>query len=167
MLVHLVPQAVQLKISREDAARVLGSISGMSILGNFVMGGIGDRIGPRRVFVVSFTLMSAALFWLSQAATLWGLYLFALVFGFNHGGNATAQAPLTARLFGLKAHATIFAACGLGFTLGGSLGPLISGYIFDRGGSYTPAFLLCGVVGLVGLGLTLWLKPTKRIARRI
>jgi MFS family permease len=163
VLVHLVPQAIQLKYTSEQAAYVLASISGMSIVGNFVMGRIGDRIGPRQVFIVSFVLMSAALFWLAWARQLWGLYLFSLLFGFNHGGNATAQAPLAARIFGLKAHGAIFAACALGFTLGGSLGPLVSGYIFDSVGSYTPAFIICGVVGLAGLTLTALLKPTARI----
>ena len=91
------------------------------------------------------------------------LYLFSIIFGFNHGGNATAQAPVLARIFGLKAHGTIFGAAVFGFTLGGALGPFLTGYIFDLSGSYQLAFIICGIVGIVGLALTLSLRPTKRI----
>ncbi len=164
VLVHLMPHAIQLGIIDSSAAYVLATISGMSIAGNFVMGRVGDRIGPRKVLIISFVLMSAALFWLQAARSLWALYLFSLVFGFNHGGNATAQAPLMANLFGLKAHGAIFAAASFGFTLGGAIGPLVTGYIFDRAGEYQPAFLVCGLVGLLGLVLTLLLKPAPRLS---
>jgi len=167
ILVHLMAHAVQLNVSTNNAAFILASISGMSIIGNFVMGPVGDRIGPRKVLMLSFILMSAALFWLVFAREIWGLFLFSIVFGFNHGGNATAQAPLVARIFGLKAHGTIFGAVAFGFTIGGAIGPLITGYIFDRTESYGPAFILCGIVGLIGLALTSILKPTQRLQTEI
>jgi MFS family permease len=167
ILVHIIPHAVQLEISANQAAYILASISGMSIAGNYVMGRFGDRIGPRKVLMISFLLMSAALFWLVWAGQLWGLYLFSIVFGFNHGGNATAQAPLVARVFGLKAHGTIFGAAAFGFTIGGAAGPLVTGYIFDRSGSYAPAFILCGIIGMVGLALITSLRPNKRMPVQI
>lgn len=132
ILVHLMAHAVQLNVSTGDAAFILASISGMSILGNFAMGRIGDRI-----------------------------------FGFNHGGNATAQAPLVARIFGLKAHGSIFGAVAFGFTLGGAVGPLVTGYIFDKTQSYSPAFILCGIIAIVGLALTSVLRPTQRLQTEI
>jgi MFS family permease len=167
ILVHIIPHSVQLGISGTQAAYILGSISGASIAGNYVMGRFGDRIGPRKVLMISFLLMSAALFWLAWAGQLWGLYLFSIVFGFNHGGNATAQAPLVARVFGLKAHGTIFGAAAFGFTIGGAAGPLVTGYIFDRNGSYVPAFILAGIVGMAGLALITSLRPTKRMPIQI
>ncbi len=161
------PHAIQLEIPTFSAAYILASISGMSIIGNYVMGRVCDKIGPRWVFIISFAVMSAALFWLVQAREIWGLYLFSIVFGFNHGGNATAQAPILARVFGLKAHGTIFGVAFFGFTIGGAVGPLISGYIFDVTGGYQPAFLLCGAIGIVGLALAAILRPTKRMMVRI
>ena len=163
IMVHLMPHAIQLKIPTFSAAYILATISGTSIIGNFVMGRVCDKIGPRRIFIISFILMSAALFWLVQAREVWMLYLFSIVFGFNHGGNATAQAPILARIFGLKAHGSIFGVALFGFTIGGALGPLITGYIFDLTGGYQPAFILCAAIGVVGLILAAILRPTKRI----
>jgi MFS family permease len=167
ILVHYVPHAIQLGVPKYAAAYVLSTISGVSILGNWVMGRAGDRLGPRKIFIVSFALMSAAILWLALSRQLWMLYLFSVVFGFNHGGNATAQAPLCARLFGLKAHGAIFAAASLGFTLGGASGPLVTGYIFDLNRSYSLAWIMCGVVGIVGLALALILRPAKESPARV
>ena len=41
-----------------------------------------------------------------------------------------------------------------GFLVGGAIGPLMTGYIFDIGRSYAPAFLLCAGVSLAGLVLS-------------
>ena len=164
ILVHIMPHAIELEIPTTSAAYILASISGMGIMGNFAMGRLCDKIGPRKIFMISFILMSAALFWLAQATEVWMLYLFSLVFGFNHGGNATAQAPILARVFGLKAHGTIFGVAAFGFTLGGAVGPLITGYIFDLTGSYQQAFILGGSIGVIGLILAAVLRPTKRLA---
>lgn len=167
VMVHYVPHAIRIGITPESAAYILACISGVSIAGNYVMGLIGDKIGPRKVFIVSFVLMSGALFWLVQAREVWMLYVFSVVFGFNHGGNATAQAPLLARIFGLRAHGKIFAAAAFGFTIGGAAGPLATGYIYDISGDYIPAFILCGIMGVIGLVLAAILRPTKRITTTI
>jgi MFS family permease len=163
ILVHYMPHVIQLGIPANSAAYILATISGVSILGNFVMGRVGDKIGPKNIFIIGFILMSASLFWLVQSREIWMLYLFSIVFGFNHGGNATAQAPLTARIFGLKAHGTIFSVIAFGFTTGGAVGPLVTGYLFDLTGGYQTAFIVCGVMGILGLILAMILKPTKRI----
>ena len=158
VLVHIMPYAIEFNIPRSSSAIILGSISGMSIFGNIFIGRICDKIGPEKIFIICFIMMSVALFWLVLADKVWMLYLFSLVFGFFHGGNATAQAPILASHFGLKAHGAIFGLAMFGFTLGGATGPVLVGYIFDISGSYQPAFLLCGLVGMVGLALTIGLK---------
>jgi predicted MFS family arabinose efflux permease len=162
-----VPHAIELEISALTASSILATIGGTSIIGNFVMGRICDKIGPRFVFIISFFLMSAALFWLVWARELPGLYLFAVVFGFNHGGNATAQTPIVARLFGLSAVGSIFGAASFGFTLGGATGPVVTGYLFDLTGSYQLAFVMGAAIGLIGLILTIILRPTGRLGVKI
>jgi MFS family permease len=167
VMVHIVPHAIDLEIQALTASSILAIIGGTSIIGNFVMGRVCDRIGPRYVFIISFILMAASLFWLAYAGELWGLYLFAVIFGFNHGGNATAQTPIIARLFGLSAVGSIFGAASFGFTIGGAMGPILTGYIYDVTLSYQLAFLVCGAVGVVGFILTAMLRPTKGLGGTI
>jgi MFS family permease len=161
--VHIVPHVIELEISAISAANILAINMGISILGNFVLGGvIGDRLGNRHVFIIGFILMSAALFWLVWARELWTLYLFALVFGFAHGGMATSESPLVAWLFGLSSHGLILGVAGVGFTIGSAVGPVVIGHIFDLTHSYQTAFLVCAAIGIAGLILAVVLRPTKR-----
>ncbi len=163
IMVHIVPHAIELGISAVSAANILAINFGASIIGNFVLGGLGDRIGSRQIFIIGFILMVAALFWLVPARELWMLYLFAVVFGFAFGGIFTAESPLVAWLFGLTSHGLIFGFAMLGFTAGAAAGPLVMGYIFDLTGSYQVAFLVGGVVGILGLIMAVVLRPTKRL----
>ena len=163
VIVHIVRHAIELKISPITAANILAISGAASILGNFVMGAAGDRIGNRKVFIIGFVLMSAVSFWLVWAGEVWALYLCAAIFGFAHGGMGTSESPLIARLFGLSSHGLIFGVAGLGFTFGASAGPFLTGYMFDLTGDYQVAFLVCAVFGIAGLISTAVLRPTKRL----
>jgi MFS family permease len=163
IMAHIVPDAGGLGISLISAANILAITGGLSIAGRIVLGGAADRFGDRQVFIIGFTLMAAALFWLVSARELWGLYLFAAVFGFAFGGCAASESPLVAGLFGLSSHGLILGVMNLlGFTLGAAVGPLIAGYIFDMTSSYQLAFIVSAAMSVVGLVLTLLLSPTEK-----
>ena len=95
------------------------------------------------------------------------LYLFAVVFGFAHGGMAPQGSPLLARLFGLRSHGLLLGVVGIGFRIGAGIGPFVTGYIFDLTGSYQVAFLVCAASGIVSLILAAVLRPTTRLGGRI
>jgi len=58
----------------------------------------------------------------------------------------------------------IMVSIGPGFTFGASIGPIVTGYIFDSTGSYKIAFLVCAALGIIGIILAVLLRPTKRLA---
>jgi MFS family permease len=159
--VHIVLHVTELGISIIRAANILATIGGMSIIGNFVLGSAADRIGNRQVFIIGFVLMAATLFGFVLTTKAWVIYLFAVVFGFAHGGMGTSESPLVAGLFGLSSHGLIFGVVGVGFTMGAAIGPFLAGHIFDVMGSYQVAFLVCTAMGVVGLILTTFLVPIK------
>lgn len=161
--VHIVPHATKLGISAVTAANILAINGGIGIIGNFVLGGIiGDRIGNRKAFIIGAVLAAASLFWLVPAREVWMLYIFAVVFGIGLGGMGTSESPLIARLFGLSSHGLIYGVVGLSWTVGGAVGPVVTGYMCDVIGNYQLAFLLCAVISVVGLLLLVILRPTKR-----
>ena len=159
ILVHIVPHVTDLGISAASAANVLAIMGGAGIIGNIVLGGAGDRIGNRLVCLIGFILMVADLFWLVSVTEVWMFYLFAAILSFAIGGGTTAESPLVAALFGLKSHGLILGMVSFGFTIGGAVGPFLTGYIFDVTGSYRAAFLVCAAIGIVGLILTALLRP--------
>ena len=55
-------------------------------------------------------------------------------------------APLiVGECFGLKAMGTIFGVLAIAAVLGGAIGPLLAGFIFDTMGTYYPAFVIFSV----------------------
>jgi len=160
ILVHIVPHAIDLKISPTTAASVLAVVGGASIVGRFLMGSAGDRIGNKSALVVCFVFFSAAFLWLQVARELWMLYLFAVIYGFAHGGFFALASPIVAELFGLSSHGALLGTVFFSGTIGGAIGPVLSGHIFDITGSYQLAFLVCITLSVIGLILTLLLKPT-------
>ena len=67
--------------------------------------------------------------------------------------------PLAAHQFGTKAHGAIFSIVYFAGTIGGAIGPLLAGYIFDTTQSYHPAFWILTGVSLTGLSVISTLKP--------
>jgi MFS family permease len=163
IFVHIVPHAIELNISPINAANILAVMGGISIVANYIMGTIADRIGNRLIFLFCFILMTASMFWLMVARELWMLYLFAIIIGIAFAGMGTAESPLVAGLFGVRYHGVIYGVAHVGFTIGAAVGPFITGYIFDMTKSYYIAFLVGAAVGILGILFSILLRPRKRL----
>ena len=159
VMVHIVPYAQEMNVSPTRAASVLSTIAGVSMAGRFISGIAIDRIGSKRVIIFCFILLVAGLLWLQIATELWMLYLFAVVYGVAHGGFFTAFSPLIAEFFGIKFHGSLFGVAMFSGNLGGSLGPITAGYVFDITGAYAGAIWICTVVAIFGFVLVTLLKP--------
>ena len=161
IVIHIAPHAIDTGISATKSAGILSIIGGISMLGRVVMGSAIDRIGSRRAMIISFIIMLAGLLWLQVARELWMLYLFAVVHGFAHGGFYTIISPLTAELFGMRSHGVIFGIVIFCGTIGGAVGSLLAGYIFDITYSYRLDFWILAAVGFAGLVLISLIKPVR------
>jgi len=161
VIVHIFNHATELEVATASAANILALVGGSSIAGRILMGGTADRIGNRPALIIAFILMSASLFWLQVAKETWSLYLFAVTFGFAYGGFVALESPTVAQLFGLGSHGMIFGIIDFMATIGGAIGPVLAGHIFDISGSYSQAFLICAGLGVIGLIITWCLRPTK------
>jgi len=159
IIVHIVIHATGLGISATSAANILVIVGALSIVGMNVMGVAGDKFGNKLAFVTSFMLMTVAFLWLLPAREMWMLYLFAGIFGLAYGGMQVLFSPMVAELFGLGSHGVILATAAFAGTIGGAVGPILAGYIFDVTGSYNLAFLISAIVAAVGFVLTLLLRP--------
>lgn len=167
ILSHIVQHAIDLGISAASAASVLAAIGGVSIAGRFVMGSAGDRIGNRMGLLICFLFLLVGLSWLQLAKTLWMFYVFASLYGFAHGGFFALGSPLVAGLFGTRSHGLIFGIVIFSSTIGGALGPILAGHIFDVTMSYRAIFYILAALSITGLILTASLKPVLQESSRI
>jgi MFS family permease len=158
---HIVPHAQDIRISATSAASVLAMIGGVSMAGRFFTGITIDRIGSKRTMIYCFGLLIIALVWLQTAQELWMLYVFATVYGVAHGAFFTAISPIVAEFFGIRSHGALFGIVAFSGTVGGAMGPFLTGYIFDVTAGYSLAFWLCVLMSALGLAMIVSLRPIK------
>lgn len=160
VMVHIVPHVTDMGISPTSAAILLSIIGVLSIAGKIGMGAVFDKIGGKTTLIIAFAVMTVALFWLQSAKELWMFYLFAVIFGFGYGSISVLMSPVVAELFGLRAHGAILGIIAFSWGIGAAIGPVLTGSIFDKAGSYHIAFVTCAVLGMTSLVLALLLKTT-------
>lgn len=162
IIVHIVPHATDLGLSPANAAAVLATIGGVSMLGRLVMGTWNDRIGGKRSLIICFILLLGSLLWLQVALEAWMLFIFAVVYGLAHGGFFTVMSPMVAELFGTGSHGLLFGLVLAGGTMGGAVGPVLAGRAFDVTGSYRVVFWVLTALVVVGFILIILLRPLRR-----
>ncbi len=159
VMIHIVPHATDLGIAPAVAATILSTIGAASIAGRLTIGTLLDRLGGRRSLGICFVILLASFVWLQSAESTWTLFLFAMVYGFAHGGFFTVMSPTLAEFFGTGSHGVIFGIVLFSGTIGGAAGPVLAGTLFDTTGSYEVVFLILTGVSVLGLLLTAVLQP--------
>jgi len=160
VMIHSAPYAIDIGASRSTAAGILSIIGGVSIAGRFIMGGASDKIGNKRSYIVCFSCFAIAFVSILTIRELWVLYLFAVIYGFGHGGLWVLLSPVLAELFGIASLGTIFGLVYFVITIGGTIGPILAGYLFDITGSYQIVFSTCLIFSIIGVILSACLTPT-------
>ncbi len=161
IMIHIVPHATDLGVAPAVAAMILSTIGAVSIAGRLTIGTLFDRLGGGRSLTICFAVLLTSFVLLQLAETTWMLFLFAIIYGFAHGGFFTVMSPTLAEFFGIGSHGVIFGMVLFSGTIGGATGPLLAGILFDKTGSYEVAFLILTGFGLLGLLLTSTLRPMK------
>lgn len=110
-------------------------------IGRIVIGITADRIGNKQALAISFILAAASLVSLLVAKEMWGLYLFAVIYGFGWDGTATVRAPIAAEVFGLGSLGMLLGTVEFAVAIGHAIGSILPGWIFDVSGNYQLAFL--------------------------
>ncbi len=159
MMIHIVPHGVDLGLTGGDAAKVLSILGAFSIAGRLLMGMAGDRVGNIRAMLVCFIFLFTGITWLQFSHNMWMLIIFAMIHGFAHGGVFSVISPILAELFGTMSHGLIFGITAFISSIGGFIGPVMAGYLFDRTGSYSAAFIVLAAMSFAGLITSLTLKP--------
>ena len=163
---HIVVHGMDLGMSAPLAATLLSVVGASSVVGRLTIGTFSDRIGGKRGFIFCFLPLILSLAALLAITTPWLLFAALVLYGFGHGGLFTIVAPTIAEFFGTRAHGAIFGAVVFFGTIGGAIGPILAGRIFDSTGSYDPAFLALGGMATLGLVLVLSLpRPDDRTDR--
>ena len=157
---HLPVHGMDMGMSKATAASLLSVIAAGSVVGRLAIGGFADRIGGRRGFMLCLLPLIASLMAFVVLDSRYALFVAAVGYGFSHGGLFTIVAPTVAEYFGTRAVGAIFGGIVFFGTVGGSIGPILAGWVFDVSGSYTAAFATLASMAVLALLLVLSLPRT-------
>ena len=163
IMTHIIPHGIDQGLAPATAVTVLSLIGGCSILGRILLGSAFDRIGAKRSLGICFLVLLVTLILLQVSTDPRLLFVFAPIYGIAHGGFFAIASPSVAHYFGMRSHGMIFGFVLFFGTLGGTVGPLLSGRIFDVTGSYDIAFMILIGFAIFGLLLTAALRPVKPV----
>lgn len=134
--VHLVPFALDHRISPENAVLLLGAIGIGSTAGRFCLGTLADRLGRDTFLVGMYLGVAASLMVWAAAAGPWALTAFALLFGLFYGGWVAVLPAVVADHFGARNVSGIIGLLYTSVAIGTLVGPSLAGFAFDIRGSY-------------------------------
>ena len=135
-------------------------------MGRLFFGRMYDHLGPKLSLMICFTTLFFSFVLLQISIDPHMLFVFALIYGIAHGGFFTVASPSVADLFGTQAHGAIFGLIIFFGTLGGTIGPVLTGLIFDQTKSYSVAFLILTAIAAFGLLLSTQLRSKSSKASR-
>ncbi len=142
--VHVMPYLSSVGIEREDAGLIAMAIPLVSIIGRISAGWLGDKYKKIKVATgfMLLVFMGLLFFSFSSVEMMWVVIPFIILFGIGWGSNFPMRAALVREYFGRYNLGTIFGfLMGLS-AMGGVIGPLLAGWLYDNYGSYRIAWLL-------------------------
>ena len=165
ILAHVVSMATFKGIPGVEAAGVLATIAGTSVISRFAFSVLAERLGGRTVLSIALLGQSLPVLVLFFANDAWVFYLFAVMFGLCYGGEMVGFPIINKQLFGAKAPlGTIYSVEMVAATTGMALGGWLGGGLFDMSGSYTWSLIASLSIGILGLPLALALPRHKKAA---
>jgi sugar phosphate permease len=145
-------------LSQEFAGGLWALVGGLSIFCGVIWGKISDVLGRSRGAALAYLVLGLSYIIYALIKVDLGFYLSAILFGLTAWSIPTIMAAAAGDFVGPR-----LAPAGLGFItlffgIGQALGPAIGGYLADASGSFTLPFLIAGVISLVGMVLSIYLK---------
>lgn len=149
---HVIPLLTDRGLSPAAAAGTFGLFGLATLSGRVLSGFLIDRIFASYIATVfwlapigGFVLLSSGTGFLPAAGVV--------LLGLALGSEVDLIAFMISRYLGLRAFGTLYGLFFMMFTLGGSIGRFLAGYLFDVAGSYNPA--LIGAAGALVVAVIL------------
>ncbi|XP_066211904.1 monocarboxylate transporter 12 isoform X2 [Saccopteryx leptura] len=173
LFVYLVPYALSVGVSHQQAAFLMSTLGVIDIIGNITFGWLTDRRFLKNYQYVCYLfavgLDGLCYLCLPVLQSLPLLVPFSCTFGYFDGAYVTLIPVVTAEIVGTT---SLSSALGVVYFLHAVpylVSPPIAGWLVDTTGSYTAAFLLCGfsmIFSSVLLGFARLIKKTKKTQPR-
>jgi MFS family permease len=159
-LVNITIYAMSLGVSASSGAMLLSFIGLGSLVGRIFGGAASDRFGSKPMIITASLSMAILFSLLLLSRNTLVLVLFAGFFGLVYGEILCMMPILPAELFGLRNHGAILGVITFASTIGGALGPVVAGAIFDIYGGYEIVWITCIGVSIAAIVSCISIRKT-------
>lgn len=150
------------KYTKETAALGVSLLAIFNAVGRIFWGKISDSFGRMKTLFLMFLICGLAIlsYNLIANAPVWFWFGISLV-GFCFGGYLALFPAVTADLFGTKSVGINYGFVFTAYGVGGLLSNIFAPRVKELTGGYSVAFIVTGVLCLIGAILTFLVKPRK------
>ena len=164
---QIVAYAKEVSIAAGQASLILTCVGLGSLVGGLLAGTFTTRWGGQRVLLVVFVAQAAAMFLFIATASAWSFLVAALFYGLVYGAGSPTRMALIPQLFGMRCIGSLMGCTTFAWSVGGIVGPYVAGYIHDSTKGYALAFVICGLLLLVGSASVFFWGSHKKVAEAV
>jgi MFS family permease len=165
VLTHFMPHALEHSFTELQASTALGIMGAMNVLGTIASGWVCDRFGRRGPLATYYLLRGVSLIFLVYVWNAPSLHLWAAIYGLNYISTVPPTTTMTASIFGRYSVGELSGWIFFAHQVGAALGAAVAGWVFEIYGSYAPAFISAGLLGIVAAVLTMLIREASVITR--
>ena len=155
---HMIPYAIERGIPEVAAATAVGIMGVTSFIGTTFAGWLCDRVDPRKVLSAAYLFRGLSLFVLPYVTESFGLFVFAVLYGFDWFATGPSTVAIIAKHFGQDRVGVLFGLVFVSHQIGSAIAALGAGWIYSNFGQYHYAFLSGAVMGLLAAGMALVIR---------
>jgi len=135
--------------------------------GRPLFGRVGDVLTPKRALLIMYTVLLAGMGILSIANSDILVYAGIALTGLVFGGFLAVMPALSTLFFGSKNQAANYGMLFTGYGLGAVVALFVGALVRAETGSYLYAFYLSAFLAIVGIVLSLSVRPPKPVAAKV
>jgi MFS family permease len=148
--VHLPSYLVDRGMPIQTGGWVVAAIGLFNIIGSLSVGWLQSRFPKRYILsIIYFTRALSIVVFISFPITTFSAIAFGVVTGLTWLSTVPPTSALVAIMFGTRWFATLYGFAFVSHQVGGFLGVLLGGIVFEQFGSYTPIWWLSVLFGVL------------------
>jgi MFS family permease len=148
--VHLPSYLVDRGVPVQTGGWVVAAIGLFNIIGSLSVGWLQNRFPKRYILsAIYFTRALSIVAFISFPITTFSAIAFGVVTGLTWLSTVPPTSALVALMFGTRWFATLYGFAFVSHQVGGFLGVLLGGIVFEKFGSYTPIWWLSVLFGVL------------------
>jgi OFA family oxalate/formate antiporter-like MFS transporter len=168
---HFVLHLTDKGLDLSSASVGLSVLLAASIVGRLGFGALSDKYSKKHLIILAYSILAVMSFTLfltgtpllsSFATSTAAIYVVAALIGIGYGGGIVSVPVVAGRCFGLSSLGKIFGLIMLFNAIGGTVGPILAGYLFDITGSYQWSFLVVSLAAFVAVGCLAFIEMDLR-----